>query len=346
MGSSHSGSAKGVPHDAYQRRKIISELDHIAIDKGIKVLCEYVETPQSNVIYTKCFIPGTEIVDKPKGLICQCLGYSDYCDYFMIKVAQSYAKQGYIFFVWDQYGHGRSSGLWLYIEDMNHLMNDAMFICKYAQQKYPMQNNYLFGLSMGGNIVSRILIDQQQQQSTNDFILKWNGIVLFSPMVGLDEGIKYGRLVTYLITDWLCYYFPKNIILSKSRDHRKFSRDPDMAQWLAKNPMFFPFGPRPKTGVELLRSCEIVEQNSGLIGLTDIPLLVVHGTGDDTTKSSMSMKLIEKALSSQSSKDATHCSFEGGYHVLMTDSCRNECCDVVIQWMDKHSKEECGHCGV
>ena len=46
MGSSDAGDNK--PHEAHQRRQIISKIN-VPIEKGIKVLDEYVEGPRGNV---------------------------------------------------------------------------------------------------------------------------------------------------------------------------------------------------------------------------------------------------------------------------------------------------------
>ena len=163
------GSSQGstdAPHEPYQRRQIIKDTN-IPIDKGIQCLTEYVENPQGDLIFTKCFIPNKSIISKPKGLICQCLGYTAYSDYEYTIIAQSYCKKGYVFFMWDHYGHGRSSGLWIDIMSVKHLMDDTIFICNFAQKKYPLPNNYLFGTSMGGNIVTRTFIEIQQNPDNN-----------------------------------------------------------------------------------------------------------------------------------------------------------------------------------
>ena len=144
MGSTHAThQGRVMPHEPYQRRKLIAEeaQKYTRVDSNIKVYCEYVEGPRGNVIYTKCFFPKTK---QPKGLICQCHGYTAYSDYAFMDTGQNYAKEGYVFFVWDQQGHGRSSGLWADF-DIDILMEDTMFICNYARNKYKHKNNYLFG---------------------------------------------------------------------------------------------------------------------------------------------------------------------------------------------------------
>ena len=165
MGSSHSGD--NIPHEPYQRRNVINSKINIPIEKDIECLSDYIECPRGNIIFYKCFIPKQSIIKKPKGLICQCLGYTDYCDYEYTIISQEYCKRGYAFFVWDHYGHGKSSGLWINIQQIQWLIDDTIFITNYARKKFPLPNNYLFGTSMGGNIVSRMLIQSQQSQNTS-----------------------------------------------------------------------------------------------------------------------------------------------------------------------------------
>ena len=93
-------------------------------------------------------------------------------------IAQQYCKKGYVFFIWDHLGHGRSSGLWIYIPNIQYLLDDTIFICNYAQNKYNLSNNYLLGTSMGGHIVSRIIIQKQQSEKDKRFISKQKYVII------------------------------------------------------------------------------------------------------------------------------------------------------------------------
>ena len=170
--------------------------------------------------------------------------------------------------------------------------------------------------------------------------LRWNGIVLFSPMVGVDKRHMYGPLTSYIIEHWLAHYFPKAILLSKTvgKDIFNYSRDKKMAEFMSQSPLLFPFGPRLKTAAVLVKSVQFVQENLEVMGDTDIPLLVFHGTADDVTESHMSLKMVKAVSQRQLHKDATHRLMDQALHGLMVDKCRDEVLVESVEWMDKHNK--------
>lgn len=158
-------------------------------------------------------------------------------------------------------------------------------------------------------------------------------------MVGVGSQHKYNALNTYIIEHWIAYYFPKSIILKKTVgvDIFAYSRDKEMAQFMSTNPLIFPFGPRPKSAVELLRATTYVQDNLEVFGDTDIPLLIFHGTADDVTESSMSLKMVQSVSTKQLNKDATHILKKDALHGLMVDKCRDEVLNETVEWLDKHN---------
>jgi len=346
-------SKADFPDQAHRRRKLIAKSAKIELDDGIRCISEYVEGPRGNVLFTKCFIPEASAiidddVDRPKGLICQCMGYTDHCDYSRMVIAQEFCRRGYAYFVWDHYGHGRSAGLWIDISNMQWLCDDTVFICNYAQRKYPFANNYLFGRSMGGNIVTRILIQIQQDEHHRhrDFVSKqrWNGVVLFSPMVAVDPSHLFHPLLMYVFENWAAHYMPTAALVPKSigADWTTLSRDKEMALFLRDDPLSFPFGPRFKTGLELIKSCQFVKEHSEVIAENEIPLLVLHGTGDTVTESASSQLMVDRIARKQETMERRisrkHLLIEGGVHSLLLDSAREDVLAQSVRWIDRHNR--------
>ena len=143
----------------------------------------------------------------------------------------------------------------------------------------------------------------------------------------------------------LAYYMPKTALVPRSvgADWTKLSRDKEMALFMAKDPLTFPYGPRFKTAFELLDSAQLVQQQRLVIAHIGIPLLVLHGSGDETTKSSMSLKMVNDIAQRQNTLERrvsrTHMLFEGGVHSLLSDkkSCREDVLDESVRWMDRHN---------
>ena len=114
---------------------------------------------------------------------------------------------------------------------------------------------------------------------------------MYAPLIAVNPKQMYNRFVTYMLTEWIAYYFPKNILISKTLDleTHPFSHDKEMQQFMQSNPLIFPYTtPRPRTAAELVLSGQFVQANASCIGDTDIPILVFHGDADPTTVSSIS----------------------------------------------------------
>lgn len=71
------------------------------------------------------------------------------------------------------------------------------------------------------------------------------------------------------------------------------------AHVVCSDPLSFPYGPRFKTGLELLESTRFVQENSEIIAQIPIPLLVLHGSGDTVTKSESSLQMVDQILKQQ-----------------------------------------------
>ena len=62
------------------------------------------------------------------------------------------------FFTYDQRGHGKSPGKRGHAKSFNHLLNDVESLLKIARREYNSLPIYLYGHSMGGNIVANYLL--------------------------------------------------------------------------------------------------------------------------------------------------------------------------------------------
>merc|ERR1712013_688295 len=163
----------------------------------------------------------------------------------------------------------------------------------------------------------------------------WRGVVLMSPMIGVDA--------SHLWPDWfmkMCaWLFPKALMLPKTigADLTLLSRDEEMAHLIANNPLGFPYGPRPRTGYEVVRSAERVQREMEKLGETGMALFVLHGSADKTTMPSMSQAMVEVVKKKNDSVDCTHDTVQDGLHSLELDSCATSVIDKCVRWMQQHS---------
>jgi alpha-beta hydrolase superfamily lysophospholipase len=89
------------------------------------------------------------------------------------------------------HGHGKSDGLHCYINDFNDLIDDLNTVLYYISNIYINKPIYLFAESMGAAVCLKYLIDQK-----NTYI---KGLILISPMCGIDDHLKPSPLVTNIL---------------------------------------------------------------------------------------------------------------------------------------------------
>ena len=167
---------------------------------NVKIEEEYVEMMDGNMIFTRCYIPTSSYNNnnnednnnintdnsntsndeeqelKINGMICYNHGYSDHVDNVVHDTAIEFSsKRGYIVFVHEHYGHGRSDGKYIYCPDFNMMVKHASYVHKRAKLKYSKRYNipktgyFLGGHSMGGAIaIHEHLYDKQLKSKVKD----------------------------------------------------------------------------------------------------------------------------------------------------------------------------------
>merc|ERR1712129_81352 len=101
-------------------------------------------------------------------------------------------------------------------------------------------------------------------------------------------------------------------------DMSKISRNTEMAQFIVANPLGFPYGPRARTGFEVVRSAERVQREMGRLSEAGLALFVRHGEDDATTQHKMSAQMVE-AVRVRGSVECAHKTVPKGLHSLELD---------------------------
>ena len=103
---------------------------------SVKISTEYIETPDGTLLFGKLYQPKNPSL--AKGMICFCIGftgYSDTSDYN--KRGIQYCEQGFIVFMCDWKGHGKSDGDFIHIQDFEKdIIDVAIFAFDFAIEKY------------------------------------------------------------------------------------------------------------------------------------------------------------------------------------------------------------------
>ena len=115
-----------------------------------------------------------------------------------------FSNMNYKSFAFEFHGHGKSDGLRCCINDFNDLVSDLICVIKYINTLYKDLKIFLLAESMGGAVVFKYIIDNI---NNIDEIFAPSGIILLSPLCGIDDNFKPPELILNILLSF-SYYLP------------------------------------------------------------------------------------------------------------------------------------------
>ncbi|RFU74423.1 alpha beta hydrolase [Trichoderma arundinaceum] len=277
-------------------------------------------------LYTKTWTPTGPIVAK----VIFVHGFSEhinrYNDFF-----PKLAEQGIQVFAWDQRGWGRSvtkpaeKGL---TGPTSRVVAD---VAAFIQEKLPSDVPvFVMGHSMGGGEVLTLAGDAQHKQLVGQI----RGWILEAPFIGFSVGeepstlkVFLGRLVGRLL--------PKQQ-LKHVVPPEHLSRDQAVVDSIKNDELCHNTGTLEGLA-SLLDRTAVLSAGGVKLGADVHSLFLTHGTNDMTCSHDAAMKFL-KDQAAVEDKEAK--SYEGAYHQLHADHCKDEFTKDVVEWILKRSKIE------
>ncbi|UKZ83702.1 hypothetical protein TrVFT333_011511 [Trichoderma virens FT-333] len=275
-------------------------------------------------LYTKTWTPAGPVVAK----LIFVHGFSEhinrYNDWFPIL-----AEHGIQVFSWDQRGWGRSvtrpaeKGL------TGPTAQVVADIVAFIQEKLPSDVPvFVMGHSMGGGEVLTLAGDAKHRQ----LVAQIRGWILEAPFIGFSKGeepsvvkVVLGRLVGRLLPrQQLKHVVPPEHL----------SRDPAIVESIKNDELCHNTGTLEGLA-SLLDRTALLSSGGVKLGGDVQALLLTHGTNDMTCSYDAAVKFVndQAAVEDRETK-----SYEGGYHQLHADHCKDEYTKDVIDWILKRSK--------
>ncbi|KAL6900287.1 Alpha/Beta hydrolase protein [Trichoderma evansii] len=276
--------------------------------------------------YTKTWTPTSAVVAK----VIFVHGFSEhinrYNDFF-----PKLAEHGIQVFAWDQRGWGRSvtkpaeKGL---TGPTSRVVAD---VAAFIQDKLPSDAPvFVMGHSMGGGEALTLAGDAQYKQ----LVSQVRGWILEAPFIGFSPAevpsslkVFLGRLVGRLL--------PKQQ-LKHVVPPEHLSRDPEVVESVRNDALCHNTGTLEGLASLLDRTATL--SGGGVkLGADVHSLFLTHGTNDLTCSYDAAVKFVndQTAVEDKETK-----SYEGGYHQLHADLCKDELAKDVIDWILKRSKIE------
>lgn len=249
--------------------------------------------------------------DKEKGLLCLIHGLGEYSGSYS-NMAQYLTDKGYSLAALDLRGHGRSRGKRGHAGSYGLLMSDIDMFISHAAGNSPELPRFLYGHSMGGNLVLNYCLRYSTSLA---------GVIASGPWLKLVKDPPGLKVVLSRIMDVVYPSLTMNNGLKSEALYHKEERTEDYF----KDPLF-----HSMISARLYR----IISESGLwaldhAGELKLPALVMHGGADKITSPQASMDFVKKA------PQAGLKIWDDFLHVLQNEPRHDEVFQYVVDWMDK-----------
>lgn len=259
-------------------------------------------------IYGQCWM-GDE---KPKALVCIVHGMGEHSGRYA-HVAEYFVNAGYSVFAYDHRGHGKSGGKRGHTPSYELLLDGVSEALEQAEKIASGVPKFLYGHSMGGNVVLNYVLRRKPQLA---------GVIASSPWLKLAfEPPKFevtlGRLVNNI--------FP-GFTQSTKLDATAISRDKKVVDAYTNDPLVH----------DKISARFFVETYSAAVYALEhaaelkLPLLIFHGTDDRLTSPEGSKQFAEKVK-----ENCTLKIWDGFFHETHNEPEKEEVLKYMVTWMDE-----------
>ncbi len=228
-------------------------------------------------------------------------------------VAGELAKQGYAVYGFDLRGHGRSEGRPQWVESFDDYLEDLGLFVKLVRGKEPGRPLFLFGFSLGGNIVASYALRDKDGIS---------GLILCGP------GLKPPPGRPVLLMKLLGPLMPNRGVWRPASGD--FSRDLTVVAELEKDPLVHKQLVPARTLLGIVRSGEKLLAEAGKF---ETPILVLQGTADNLVDPEGSKDFHGRAHSADKSLKL----YEGFYHEVLHEPDKQTVLIDMSEWLGKRS---------
>jgi len=248
---------------------------------------------------------------KITGVICIVHGLGEHSGRYK-EFAETFTAQGYSVIGFDLRGHGRSFGKRGHVDGYNILMNDINCLVNMALELYPDFPCFLYGHSMGGNLVLNYALRRNPAIS---------GVIASAPWLNLTSPPAKPLLI---ITSILNRIYP-SLSLPNGLKSTDLCHETKVQSDYQQDPLT-----HHKISVRLFK----IMHDSGLWAIEHarefpLPLLIMHGTADKVTSLEGSKRFAEQV------RECTFKKWHGLYHELHNEQEKKAVLEYVLDWLKK-----------
>lgn len=232
--------------------------------------------------------------------------------------ARRFCKQGIMVYALDYRGHGMSAGKQGHINQLSDFLDDIGALVRRCKRNHRDIPSYIYGHSMGGNLVLSYLIKRRQ-----DFY----GAIITSPWLGLIKPpsplkLKAAKLINHIYPAFSTSTGIKsNRLSSLEKNQQLADKDPFMHGRITIRTFF-----------ELSKSAKSIMANSARIS---IPMIICHGESDNVTRCDLSEK-----LAASNPKLCSFISYPNALHELHNEPVSDQLFNDILSWILLHNAKK------
>lgn len=212
---------------------------------------------------------------------------------------------------YDHQGYGQSEGRRGHAKNLEVLLNDIGQALEETRKLYPGVPHFLYGHSLGGNLVLNYLFRRKPQLA---------GVIVTAPWIRLAFPAPFLKV----LVGRLLRRFTPSFRLPNGLAVQFISHDPAVVEAYKNDPLVHD-QLSVAAGIELLDASIWLDQYQGT---TTIPLLLQHGGGDKLTSPEAT-----KTLADRLSGPVTHREWPGLYHEIHNEPEKEEVFSFTLEWM-------------
>lgn len=230
-------------------------------------------------------------------------------------VAARLTGEGLALHALDHRGHGLSEGRRAYVDRTAHAVADLDQLVVRTRELHPDLPLFLLGHSMGGWLGIAYALEHQE---------RLDGLLLSAPLAALETASFATRAVGKLLST----FAPQVGVFGV--DATLVSRDPEVVRSYEEDPLVH-HGKLPARTVGEL--ADAVEGFPGRVPEIELPLLVMHGTGDRIVPIAGSLMVHDGALSDDKRLEL----YDGLYHEILNEPEQQQVMDDALGWIHAHA---------
>lgn len=237
-------------------------------------------------------------------------GMGEHATRYTSSLIPKLTENNYSVVAFDQFGHGKTSGKRGHNPSYEAVLESVKKAIDKAVQLFPDKPIFLYGHSMGGNLVINYALRKKHN-------LK--GIIATSPFLELAFQppawkLFFGRILQKIAP---------SITLGNELDVNHISRNKEEIQKYIEDPLIHD-KISPNFSLTFIDTGKWAIENANTL---KTPLFLLHGTGDKITSHRASQEF------ANSSKFASIKLYENGHHELHNDLCKEELLQDVVNWL-------------